>query len=445
MKSASKPGTVSFRNSLGTALLIGMLFSLLWTVAGVAVLMDTYGKTLVEQESRRLIEQLGNKIAARIQARSLQVEALGRSLVQGARTWPHDPELYRRRIPMLLDFNDDRDIAGGGIWPEPYVFDGRNRLRSFFFGRDYQSTDAPFRFYNQYNRAPGYFEEEWYAMARFSPPGKCFWSRAYTDPHSGELMVTCSIGIHDPAGFQGAVTVDLSLAGLHAFMQSAHIDLHGDLSPGADTRGTYMFLVDRNNRFITFPDEACGSHTDSETACPVMRREHNQHGRSMPLYINAGKFARQEPAFAPIADFLERTNRDMIKRAEQSPTFDENQLRAIIANSNSLPEQEARLINAILSDSLSLSGNGRSYFADTVVDTYYRGNSSAHLYAFIIPESYWKLVVLVPESVAGAVATRLTRTILIVLAAIAFVGGGIAFYYSRRKLILPVRKLGNNV
>lgn len=55
-------------------------------------------------------------------------------------------------------------------------------------------------------------------------------------------MVTCAVAIFEQEKFSGAATIDLNLERLQAFVKSLQNEIGG-----------YVFILDRNNKFITFP------------------------------------------------------------------------------------------------------------------------------------------------------------------------------------------------
>ena len=64
-------------------------------------------------------------------------------------------------------------------------------------------------------------------------------------PHTFVPIVTCTAPIYRHDRFVGVVTVDLKLAGLEAFFDAQ-----------AKKMGGYAFAVDRNGKFLSFPDVA---------------------------------------------------------------------------------------------------------------------------------------------------------------------------------------------
>jgi hypothetical protein len=132
-------------------------------------------------------------------------------------------------------------IAGGGIWPEPYAFDPTKKRSSYFFGRN---KNGQLDFYDDYNNpdGEGYHHEEWYIPTTYLEEGQAYWSKSYIDPYSFQPMVTVSVPMYKEKKFIGVSTVDIMLDGLQSFLKTNMEELNG-----------YAFIVDRNNKFLSFP------------------------------------------------------------------------------------------------------------------------------------------------------------------------------------------------
>ena len=129
----------------------------------------------------------------------------------------------------------------------------------------------------------GYHHEEWYVPAEYVAKGSCYWSQSYMDPYSYQPMVTCTVAQWEQGQFNGVATVDLRLEGLEAFADDWR-----------QKTGGYVFIVDRNNRFITYPD-----------AAKVKRIGKDDKGGRTEEFITAAEFAAAEPLFKPLADALQ--------------------------------------------------------------------------------------------------------------------------------------------
>ena len=127
---------VKWYRSLSFQVILLLILVAVWLVVGIMVVMNTRGKALVFDQSSRLIEQTGNNAVLELQSRALEIAALTRTLAVTAQELPKSPDTFKQVIPELINFQGDTDVAGGGIWPEPYSFQVEAERSSFFWGRE---------------------------------------------------------------------------------------------------------------------------------------------------------------------------------------------------------------------------------------------------------------------------------------------------------------------
>ncbi|HLM75721.1 MAG TPA: hypothetical protein VK459_23565, partial [Polyangiaceae bacterium] len=132
-------------------------------VAGIVLVMSTKGKTLVLSESDKRIQQSGRGVVLYLSARLTEIAALTKTLAEVSEKLPKTEESFHQVIPSVLNFQGDRGVAGGGVWPEPFAFQKGVERRSFFWGRE---KDGSLRYFDDYNTGNGYHKESWYAIAR---------------------------------------------------------------------------------------------------------------------------------------------------------------------------------------------------------------------------------------------------------------------------------------
>src|SRR5687767_9155448 len=110
------------------AISIGLIAAL---VVGIAVVMSTKGKTLVLAESDKRIQQSGSRVVLYLSARLGEIAALTKTLAEISERLPKSDETFHEVVPPILDFQGDRGVAGGGVWPEPFAFKKDAERRSF--------------------------------------------------------------------------------------------------------------------------------------------------------------------------------------------------------------------------------------------------------------------------------------------------------------------------
>ena len=399
---------VPFRHSLRAKLLVGLLLALAMMLAAVLVVFYLRGYELLAAREhaaanaavQRLASDMGKELAL-AEGVAVALENLGERL-------PRDEALWRQVIPGVLDL-DGRDdlIAGGGLWPEPGAFEPGVARRSFFWGRD---ASGALRYFDDYNApdGPGYHGEEWYVPARHQGDGRCYWSRSYQDPYSGEKMVTCTAPMRVDGRFIGVSTVDLKLSGLQGFLDRR----------GAALKG-YAFAIDRNGVFITVP--------------PMRRVPLSATGGSAPpgKVFGIADFARHHADFGALASFLQRP-----PDASRDPRQDELAAQ-INAATASIDRAEADRIAAQLLD----AGDGDAEVRQTTLPRDPFLHEAGLVTALRLPGAHWQLVLVQPArlvheavmSVMARVAWALGSAVVVVVL--------IAGWLLRRTLVQPIQRI----
>lgn len=351
----------SFKISTGFILATLSLLSIL------AFVLQGELRQKLEDNSSKQIEASGNAIVAELIRQTSLVRSLSEGLGVVVNSIPFSDELYRTLLPELIDINNANNlVAGGGVWPEPKQLDPNKERNSYFWGKN---TSGQLDFYDDYNSADGkgYHNEEWYVPAKFLSGESCYWSRSYIDPFSKEPMVTCTTPIRRDNHYVGASTIDMKLEGLHAFFINQSENLGG-----------YVFLVDQNNKFITFPySEYIIKENSSE-------------------FIDIYELANKQPQFQYLADRLDKISTETLsipnellqKRQDMANFFNNTSYQVtptqaeIMASSIINPIQE-KIRDSYLLDQFQLEND-------------FLLQEDANISIFHIPDSYWKLVVATP-------------------------------------------------
>jgi signal transduction histidine kinase/HPt (histidine-containing phosphotransfer) domain-containing protein len=378
MARGPEPRAVS---SLATRSVVGLAVVCSALLLGVLLGLETYGRRLVVEETTHRLEERGNRSVESLTARMEEIAALARTVARVTESLPTEVAEIERVLPRLIDFQGDPGVAGGGYWPEPGAFTAGVERRSFFWGRDAAGQLRPYLDYNEAS-GPGYHGEEWYLPARFLPPEQVYWSRPYTDPYTFEPMVTCAAASYRDGRFVGVTTIDLKLDSLSSLADRWGRELGG-----------YAFLVDRNNRFITFPQRSW-----------VVARRESDNGQPFEERLAARDLAAREPRFTPIADALEAT-------------------AAALAEPARHPRSNGHLAERV-----------------EVADDLIVGERALAL-VFTIPESHWKFVAVYPKASAGLVAARISEMLMLGLAPVIVTILLAAYSYVARRFIGPLSRL----
>lgn len=402
--------------SLQFKLTIGYVLVLATLVLTIAIVLQTRLRSQLEEASLRQIDAKGELIVAEMVRRLALINTLTESMANFSANAEHDQALFNTILPSLIDLAEHKAlIAGGGYWPEPYQFDTDTERRSFFWGRD---DSGRLSYFDDYNRADGggYHNEEWYVPAKYLQPGRCYWSRSYIDPYSSQPMVTCTVAVLKDSIYTGATTIDLKLEGIAEFLNQQT----------ANTKG-YAFIVDQNNKFITFPDSQ------------MVRSENGQD------HILASQLGSRDPNFKVLAQELETLSSKVVNQARQQQEFDNTIVQQLANASYQINPEQALVIASVLVDPKSYNtGDSKLLSRIHLVDDLLLGEAvTASI--FYVPDAYWKLVVVTPQAQALLPVTRiitdtLQQTLLPLLLIMA-----IGFICMRQLVIKPIRGITTNL
>ena len=417
-----KSSSVRWHKSLNTQIFIGLGVIAVGLIASFMLTIEIEGKKLVFAESSRLIQQTGDSAVSDLENRSREIAALTRSIGGTAEQLPKSEIIIKQVLPKVIDFQGDLAVAGGGFWPEPYAFDAKVERRSFFWGRE---SDGSLKYYDDYNKQ-GYHDADWYVVAKYLKPGRCFWSRSYVDPYSNEPMVTCTVATQNNRKFSGVATIDLRLAGLQAFTESWQ-----------RKTGGYIFIVDRDNKFITFPQPSLAKKIEKDSS-----------GKSTQEFVQASELAAKQPLFEPIAKALEAMNQEILKQAQQMPNYSLETAAKLDKQSDQIDKQQAELMEVVVADPLNKEQNQTKLFQQFEIPNDGLLKEKSTVYIFHVPSSYWKLVIVKPISESTVVASKMAdvlvsrSALIVVLAAIL---GLVSVRYLLIKPIQSINEVARNI
>ncbi|MFB2833329.1 ATP-binding protein [Floridanema evergladense] len=399
--------SLNFRLMLGIGMLTcGLMGSLM-------IVTNTFGKQMILAESSRFIEQTGETTIAKLSARSREIAALTNTIAEISLNLPKSEANFQKVLPKLFNFNRDLSVAGGGIWPEPYKFSSQIERRSFFWGRE---LDGKLKYYDNYNNPTGgYHQEEWYLVARYLKPGRCFWSRAYIDPYSRQPMVTCTVAMREKNQLWGAATIDLKLEGLQELLNIIQ-----------KKTGGYIFIVDRHNRFITIPH--------------LLPKKVHLHLNQYHL-LDARELSRIQPEFTEIYRALEAINQQFVSNVNQTDKKYQRILQTLRQAKNNIPIEESKLITATIINPLDDRNN--HLLSSFVVKKDWLLGESSTVYIFYIPNSNWKLTIVKPISEATAPYTKIIYQFMQIMLTILLLAFAISAFVIRCTIVRPIDHLSN--
>ena len=385
--------------SITTRMLIILALAFLLIIMMVYWVIETQGKPRISAMTSEIVVETGNEVINSITASINHVDGLAKATSAISGGLPKDNALYEQTIGNLMRQTDSR-IVGGGVWLDPNRYAEGQERQSFVWSRDQSGVMQRVERHDNESQTPNpYYRDWWYIPAMYARHDHCVWSRAYVDPVTNYPMMTCAKALYDSRNqaFDGVVSFNLLLD-----------NLDEAIGKWQERVGGYIFLVDLDNRFLTFPDKSIVTQVTAA----------NPQGEMM----TASQLATSNPAFVPIAASLDAVNRELINEAVAK---DEGRYtlaaRSILSttNMNKISEQESQLLSALLLLNVDQGFNlVDSHLVDTIaVPNDFVLQQPATAFIFRMPFTYWKMVIVKPDSdmmsVANALSSQLIRTMLL--------------------------------
>ena len=385
--------------SISTRILIILTLAFLLIIFLVYWVIETQAKPRILEMTSETVVETGNEAINSIMASINHVDGLAKATSTMAGGLPKQDALYKETFGNLMQQTDQR-IVGGGVWFDPNMYAQGRERQSFVWARDESGSMQPLVRYNQARQTPNpYYRDWWYIPAMYARHDHCVWSRAYVDPMSNQPMMTCAKALYDSRNqaFDGVVSFNLLLDNLGEAMEKWQ-----------DKLGGYVFLVDLDNRFLTFPDQSIVMHATKDSGQGEV--------------VTARQLADVNPSFAPIADSLDSINQILI---DEAVAKDESRYtlaaRSILSTTNldKISEQESKLLSALLLLNIDQTFNlVDSHLVDTIaVPNDFLLQQPATAFVFRMPFTYWKMVIVKPDndlmSVANALSNKLIQAMLL--------------------------------
>ncbi len=389
-----------------------------WLVLAIALAMNTLGRQVVSSQAQKSMEQVGNNAVAELSGRLKEITALTRAIAATTRELPPEELLLRRTIPNILDADGEFEVAGGGFWPEPFQFDSTQAQSSFFWSR---TNNSDLTYIDNYSQ--DYHNQDWYVTARYTAPNVCAWSETYLEPVSLEPVVTCTVAIDRLGKLKGAATVDLKVDSLQSWA-----------AEWQDGVGGYLFMVDRNNRFITFPKTDLVRQSPAEEVKAATATETTPSGQ----LIRVEDFAATERSYQPLSKALTAINQSVIEQAATLPNYDPSLAPNLDNASDQLDADGAQLLAATLFDPLHREATSNHLLETVTVNRDPLLNVRATAYIFHVPDTYWKVVVVKPNETIFAPANRILESLLFCVLGATVIAAPVGYWALKRWLLDPL-------
>ena len=349
-------------NSLKKKILIGIAFCLLLGILSNGILMHHFGRQPIIEESFKSIQNVGDNLVYRILSRMREYETFLKSIVGVSNELWSKPDDFEGAILNMLGLNKDtriRSITVYGLADKQ----GKSWSRSQGLSWDQVSVKQ---------EDLGKFE--WYRIGKIFEPNRLYWNRAHLDNFSNELVVT---GIYKTVlknNQELLVSIDLQLTGLNAITEKLEKDIDG----------SYIFITDQSNQMLV-------------SSAKMKKRTQGTRFR------NTNDFKEMYENFEPINDVFDNMKESVLEAAVQMPSYNSDRWSDLKVDD--LDEDYLKLSLAIGMDPLiRATFFSRKEFSDDFVI-----QDSCALYTFYVPDTYWKLGIVVPSSYETSVASAVTR------------------------------------
>ncbi len=390
---------------------VNFLFAtaLLLSLAAVLAVFLLFGKDMLVERDRKLVEQTGALVVAELEAQLTHAETLVQSIASAATAVPLSSESLNQLLyQQLADSQYPEFITGGGIWPEPGMLVPGIERASLFWGRD---VEGELQFFDDYNQAdePAYSRTEWYVPVRYLKARHCYWSRAYADPYTLVPMVTCSAPVRRQGVFWGVATVDVKLAGMTAFLGQRLADIGG-----------YGVLLDRNESLIALPQLA-----DGRIAAIALTDRTGVDYRQIWL----------DGDFKPLHQMMQqqlKVHQDKPRQRLQSK---------LLAQSDDIDQHEAMQIADYLLTHVGAGHSGVLPTQTLMLSDDPLLSERAQVSLISLPHAGWLLAVVVPDRVAVANADRLAFQGMAALVGAVLLGLLLVGYQVQNTLVVPLKSM----
>ncbi len=319
-----------------------------------------------------------------------------------------DPEALNRLGESLLA---GLPVVSYGLWPEPPSTAPGARRDSRYWQRLPNGKVQPRNDYNAED-AFAWWREPWYTPMRLvGSAAGCLWSAPYRDPLLAREVLTCSIAITGPRGFEGVATVSLDVEALsRQFMD----DEGGSRS--------YALLADRDGRLLAISAAA-----------------RSRLGIDPARVRSLADLAQKVPAFKDLAQAVQQRHEGFRADALRSARYDARLVSSLRDNSRDMsrPEAEDRLATV-----WNAADARREAAAETIrIERDPVFDETAYAVLSSVPGSGWQLISASPTREGNDTAVYLSTQVLVLA-----LGGSalvlvLTFSLLRRTVIRPLRKM----
>ncbi|GIU12559.1 MULTISPECIES: PAS domain S-box protein [unclassified Shewanella] len=390
-------------------MLVQLIVAAIIIITSVWFLKTIETERLIDNQEFLSINQ-GKTIVAKLQQKTNKIENLAVSMGALGELYQHNPEQLKTAIPALLEQPGQQEvILGGGIWPEPFLFNPNNEKDSYFWARNFANELIAVNDYNAASIQP-YYLENWYVPAKFYPRDTTYWSKSYIDPFTQKAMLTASVPMWQQHEFIGVSTVDVALSSLDNFFNTA-----------TPSQGGYVFALDQQNRLLSYPDLDNNDSIDEQA-----------------LFQAFSTFTQKHPSFLPLHKTIKQIDTEFIQRANLNKAYEETQLANVVQN---VPKNQRAKLVALINQNANNKLQQVELVASLQLDSDPRLKEPVIVTVFLMPGTYWKIVLVTPISSIAYNAESLASSVGIYLVSIQIFALILLFIVQNKLFITPISRM----
>ena len=382
------------------------------------LIMDSYGNRVLLNVAKEQVRQSGESIVSVLGKRLTIAETIVNSMANVAESLPANEQLHHQILKPIVDYDESENyIAGGGVWPEPYLYLKQIERRSFFWGRNQEKT---LEYFDDYNLPDGngYHNEEWYVPSALLKKGQVYWSRSYMDPYSHQAMVTVTAAMFRNNKHYGAATIDLSLDGLSQLLAAESAKFGG-----------YAYALDRNGTFISYPDESISKKVTVQ-----------ENGETTTQFTNIKDVSKNNNNIPDVTKALLQT--ENISRLNENMNI---KAQALAAKSYQIDLFEAHRIISTLEDPLKYKNYGDTFIKEFIIKLDPILHKPVIMNVFHIPKTYWKVIMVTPMDQVTATSDGITDAVITGFIYVIAIGLFIGLIAIHLILIHPLNKIYHQI
>ena len=385
-----------WRNSLRFRMYFRFFVIIAIMVSATFVVMMKAGRAVLHEYAFRYTEQMGNTRIAEIGQQIVQTELLAQGIAHMvASSIGTGSDIAHNVDVILATLGYTHLVVGAEVWIEPAVLPAdESRVLIWRTNDEGRLEQRPLG-----TSSP--IVPSWYPIARRVPADRIFWSETVVYPQTNRAGMKGFVPIFGGEEFLGVVVLDIDLSQLHALLVSR---------PGPSG---YTLAVDRNNKPI-FPLEEL---------------------RGMPPSLN------EVPKLEAMLTDIDARTGDRLLTA--GPRF--QALKDVLLPVPGISEHEVDLAAAMLLDVLGPPTADSKLLVRESLDQAPIVDESAQVFVFHVPRTYWKLLMVKPESAIMAPTQSVAMKILGLLMIIMVVPLATVFLLLRRDFMGPVRHMSRSL